>query len=225
MNSQIKLGKMVMFSTAVILLMCALSAWAWGQIPDSGRVPTHWNAHGDVDGYSPKGIGLYLMPVMIVGLVALLSILPKITPRREHLLKSLPVYKTMWIALLVFFAAIHGAAVFTALGRSVPMSAVILAGLGFLFIIIGNWLGKVRSNFIMGMRTPWTLASELSWNKTHRLSGKLFVGVGAVFVVLGFFFSTQSGSAVIMVGGLLLLVIVPTIYSWWVWKNDPNRQS
>ncbi len=115
--------------------------------------------------------------------------------------------------------------VLTALGVAVPTAGIINVGIGLLFIVIGNWLGKVRSNFIMGVRTPWTLSSELSWNKTHRLAGKLFVGVGLAQILVGVFFSTHPAAAKVMITGIILLVLVPVTYSWWVWKNDPDRQS
>jgi uncharacterized membrane protein len=49
---------------------------------------------------------------------------------------------------------------------------------------IGNVLGKLRSNFFVGIRTPWTLSSEHVWDQTHRWAGRLFVGAAAVLAVL-----------------------------------------
>lgn len=225
MNQKIKLGKSLLFSAAIILLMCALSAWAWSQIPDGTRIPTHWNARGKINGYSSKTIGLWLFPAMTAIVVALFAVLPVITPRREHLLKSLRVYQIIWGTMLVFMLALQIVAILAALGVPVPMAGIINVGIGLLFMVMGNLLGKVRSNFIMGVRTPWTLSSELSWNKTHRLAGKLFVGVGLSMMIMGLFFSTHPAAANVMIYGLIILVLVPVAYSWWVWKNDPNRQS
>lgn len=216
---------MLLFSVAVILLMCALSAWAWHQIPDDARIPTHWNAKGEANGYSTKNTGLFLMPGMMAGLSLLLALFPAITPRREHLLQSMRVYNLLWSAILLFFLMLHFAMVLIALGKPVPMAGVVQIGIGVLFVVSGNWMGKVRSNFIMGVRTPWTLSSELSWNKTHRLAGKLFVGVGLAMILAGIFFSTHPAAAKILIYGLIGLVLVPVAYSWWIWKNDSDRHG
>jgi len=225
MSQKINFGKMLLFSGVVVLLMLALSVWAWGQLPDNARIPTHWNARGEVNGYSTKSMGLMLMPLFMAGLSVLLAVLPQISPRRENLLQSLRVYKVCWTATLLLFFVLHAVAVFAALGVSIPMAGIINVGIGLFFMVMGNLLGKVRSNFIMGVRTPWTLSSELSWNKTHRLAGKLFVMVGLSMVIMGLFFSTRDAAAKVMLYGIILLVMVPVVYSWWVWKNDPNRQS
>ncbi len=225
MTPKIKLGKMILFSAVVLLIMVVFSGWVGTQLPDDTRIPTHWNARGEVDGYSSKAMGLFMTPGVMAGLCVLMALLPFITPRKENLWKSIKVYKICWVGVLLFMLVIHSVALLAALGVPVPMSIVVYVGIGALFIVIGNWLGKVRSNFIMGVRTPWTLSSELSWNKTHRLAGKLFVGVGLAMLVSGLFFSTHPAAAKVMITGVILLVLVPVTYSWWVWKNDPDRQS
>jgi len=225
MKNEMKRGKMIWFSVIIILMMFGFSAWVGTQLPDDSRIPTHWNARGEVDGYSSKTMGLFMTPGIMAGLCALMALLPFITPRKENLWKSIKVYKICWACTLLFMLAIHTVALLATLGASVSMPLVVNVGIGVLFIMIGNWLGKVRSNFIMGVRTPWTLSSELSWNKTHRLSGKLFVGIGLAMLIMGLFFSTHPATVAIMLVGVCLLVVVPFAYSWWVWKNDPNRKS
>ena len=82
-------------------------------------------------------------------------------------------------------AAIQLVAVAAALGSDIDMSLVALVGTGVVFVVIGNYLPKVRPNYMMGIRTPWTLTSDLSWDRTHRLGGRLFVLEGIVFILLG----------------------------------------
>lgn len=218
-------GKMLLFSAMVVLLMCSISIWAWPQIPDDTRIPTHWNANGKANGYSSKNTGLFMLPEMVAGLSILLTLFPAITPRREHLLRSMRAYKILWGAILLFFLSLHIVIVLAALGKPVPMPKVILSGMGILFMVIGNWMGKVRSNFIMGVRTPWTLSSELSWNKTHRLAGKLFVIAGLIIILTGLLTPNHPAADAIVTVCILAVAIVPVIYSWFVWKNDPKRQS
>jgi len=122
-------------------------------------------------------------------------------------------------------SAIQGAIVLTALGHHVPMNLLAFGGVGVLDLVIGNYLGKVRSNFIFGVRTPWTLASELSWNKTHRLAGRMLVASGAAIL----FAAVLNLPGPILVSILLVsvaaIVIIPTAYSYFVWRNDPHRAT
>ena len=94
---------------------------------------------------------------------------------------------------------------------------------GLMFIVIGNYLGKIRRNYMFGVRTPWTLASELSWNKTHRVTGKLFV-VSGLLIVLASFWSPIVAFYTMMVT-ILGAVLFALIYSYLVWKRDPTVQT
>ena len=89
-------------------------------------------------------------------------------------------------------------------------------------MIIGNVLGKVRSNFVFGVRTPWTLSSDLAWNKTHRLVGRLFVLLGLAMIVVGLVGGTTA-FFVLLLGGIGVVLFVAFAYSYRVWKSDPDR--
>ncbi|MCB0026848.1 MAG: SdpI family protein, partial [Anaerolineales bacterium] len=113
----------------------------------------------------------------MIGVVGLIAAIPFIEPRRSNLAMSRTAYVALWAVLLFYFLVLHVILVINALheagvvafnldvGRLVPISV------GVLFVVIGNYLGKIRSNYMMGIRTPWTLASDLAWDKTHRLGG------------------------------------------------------
>jgi uncharacterized membrane protein len=53
-----------------------------------------------------------------------------------------------------------------------------------MFILIGNYSGKFAAIFA-GSENAWTLSSELSWHKTHRLAGRLFILLGAIIGLSG----------------------------------------
>ncbi|MEX2015337.1 MAG: SdpI family protein, partial [Candidatus Hydrogenedentales bacterium] len=157
-------------------------------------------------------------------ILILFAILPRIEPRRQHLQQSRRPYVMIGIGVLVFFLAVHAWLVASALGLRGNTSVFILAMVGALFVLIGFVLGRVKSNFVMGIRTPWTLSSELSWEKTHRLGGILFVSLG-VLMLLG---SLVVGSEILvpwLVGASLCMVAVLLVYSYIVWRNDPNKQQ
>jgi uncharacterized membrane protein len=114
--------------------------------------------------------------------------------------------------------------VLTAVGRPVDVTRIVPVGLGILFLVTGNYFGRLRSNFVAGIRTPWTLSSELSWNRTHRAAGRLFVGLGLLLALLGL---TGSWTAtwIVALGGTFTGVGFLFVYSYLVWKRDPDKQA
>ncbi len=120
------------------------------------------------------------------------------------------------------FGVLHVATLASASGLQVNMNKVAQPALGIAFVVIGNYLGKMRSNFTCGIRTPWTLSSELSWNKTHRLGGRLFFVFGLVMLVLPFTPIPMHAGWGIFVCGALLSAIIPAVYSYFIWKQDKN---
>jgi uncharacterized membrane protein len=202
--------------------MLAVSAWAWPQIPADAQVPVHWGVDGEPDGYGPKWLGLLAMPAVALGIVGLLAAIPRIEPRRQNLERSATAYVAIGIAIVTFLAVLHVVAVLATLGSDVDITAIALFGAGALFVVMGNFLGKTRSNWFFGIRTPWTLSSERSWTLTHRLGGWLFVGIGVLVLVSTVLFGA-SVAIWVMLGALLVGVAGLLAYSYLVWRDDPAR--
>jgi uncharacterized membrane protein len=207
-------------SIAVVLAMIAVAALVASTIVGEMPLPTHWNIHGDPDQFSDKWTAL-LIPVLVAGGTSLLFyILPAIESRREGLRRSQGLYQAAWIAMLIFSILLQLSVVSVAFGWSIHGTSFVLAGIGLLFAMIGNQLGKSRSMYLIGIRTPWTLASEEVWIKTHRLGGKLFVGGGLLLFVAAFL-PLPSG----VIGSLLglvigTLVVIPIAYSFVLWRRE-----
>ena len=115
---------------------------------------------GQVDGYAPKTIGLLMLPLIAAGVAALLAVIPRVEPRRANLERSGKAYGAIWVGVMTLFGLVHLLTVAVALGATVDMPRLILIGVGALFVVIGNYLPKVRPNYLMGIRTPWTLTSD-----------------------------------------------------------------
>jgi uncharacterized membrane protein len=213
------IGSVVILAAAAIL-----SLWAWGKIGPDARIPIHWNAKGEADGFAGR-IGIWYTVIGIAVLTLLLAVVPLLEPRKGHLLQSSRAYQALWLGTTAFMAMLHAIVVFSALGHEVSINRWICIGLGVFFAVIGNYLGKTRSNFIFGIRTPWTLSSELSWQRTHRLGGRLFLLFGLAVLALGIFNISGQLLFYSLVAGVLVVVPVPLIYSYVVWKNDPERNS
>jgi uncharacterized membrane protein len=206
----------------ITALMAAASLYVQSKLPPGARVPIHWNAAGKIDGYAGAGVGLWLMPGIAVGTLLLVIGVTYLEPRREHMQQSMRAYMIICMSVLLLLLATHLAALWAALGHPFNMTKVMGMGVGLMLVVIGNYLGKLRSNFFAGVRSPWTLSSELSWNKTHRLAGKLFVALGLASALV----SLQSSMVPMIV---LYTIAVPfmlvflMVYSYQVWKTDPDR--
>lgn len=206
-------------SEIVLLLLIILSfipgLLLYPELP--GQVPSHWNINGEIDGYSSRLTSVFLFPAMNLVFFFLFLFLPKIDPSRKNYAKFSTSYAVMRWAVHLFFSLIYLFILFNALriakGQSSwDVSIIIPGGVSLLFIVIGNYLTGVRHNYFVGFRTPWTLANEQVWQKTHRLGGKLFVLSGVVGLAGIFFQSTRRFA--FLIGPLLLTVVVTTVYSY-----------
>ncbi len=199
------------------------SAWAWVQLPSDVRIAIHWNTSGTADGYAGKLQALSMMPACLLGISVLFFVLPFIEPRKQNLLNSSKAYNSIWILVSIIMTLSHTAVVANALGIPVKINSFIQVSLGLMLVVTGNYMSKVRSNFFWGIRTPWTLSSELSWNKTHRLGGRLFMLLGIAVTLTALFNAAFLGK--LMTGGIVALMVIVVGYSYHVWKNDPNKQA
>lgn len=193
-------------AVALIALVLVGSAAVYPRLPD--RIPVHWDIHGKVDGYGAKTWGVFVMPVIMAGLLALFAALPWLSPPTFKLEASGPIYGFIVMVVLGMMTLIHAAMMFAAMGQRVDVVRVITVGVCLGFALMGNVMGKVRRNFFVGVRVPWTLASERVWNETHRVAAWLFFGCGLL------------GAAVALVGhplaALALLapaLLIPVLFS------------
>lgn len=219
-----KLRPLVIVGSAAVIGMLILSAWAWPQIPDGAQVPIHWGIDGTPDGYGPKWVGLLGIPILTALVVALLLVIPRFEPRRANLERSATAYVAVGIAITLFVTALHVAAVLAALGEDVNLGMVASIGIGLAFVVMGNYLGKTRSNWFFGIRTPWTLSSDRSWTRTHRLGGIAFMAVGLLVIVTALV-AGPSVAIWVLLGGMAASIVGLLPYSYLVWRSDPDRQS
>ncbi|MDD5606183.1 MAG: SdpI family protein [Patescibacteria group bacterium] len=207
------------FALLMIIIIIGIAVWAYPQL--DGPVPSHWNAAGQVDGYStPLGHALG-MPAMFIGIYLLLLALPFIEPRRQHFLQSWGFYAVIKNFLLGFFALIYAVSTWGGLvGEQIPMGTIVPLAVGLLFIILGNYMTQIKSNFFMGIRTPWTLSSEDNWKKTHRLGAYTFVIGGLLFFATPFL-SVPLNFYIPMIG-IIIAGLLPVLMSF-VWFLKDKR--
>lgn len=203
---------------AITLIALTLLSWiiAWSYLPED--VPMHWNAAGEVDGYMSKAGGLIFDVAMMTFIAVILTLSPKIDPKRENYEKFAKSYEIMKNVSLLFFFIINIMTLFSSLGYDVPMGEVIAVMIGILFIIIGNYMQRSKQTFFFGLRTPWTLSSEEVWRKTHRLGGRLFMLGGLLIIGTGFLPGAWKIGG--LVGTVIMITVVPLIYSYIIYKKE-----
>jgi uncharacterized membrane protein len=203
----------------VMAAMFVVAAWAWQWLPD--QIPVHWGLNDQVDRYGGKFEGLLGIPLSAVGVYVLMLVLPLFDPGRLNYRNFAKAYNIIRTVIVCFLAATYAVIVLKAFGYAFSVTTVVCMMIGVLFIVLGNFLGKIRPNWFIGIRTPWTLSSKLSWDKTHRLGSWLFMLMGAMFFPMAVFQTTWALIALIVVDVICLAWMF--VYSYIIYRNDPNR--
>ena len=190
-------------------------------VGDSGPVPVHWNINGQVDQYGSKWEGLLLMPILAAGVYVLMLILPRLDPGRANYDRFEGTYRTIRFAILAFLTLSHAAIIATALGCTFDVTRMTFLAIGVLLLVLGNVMGKIRPNWFCGIRTPWTLSSKLSWTRTHRAGGRLFVLLGLLTIATTFL--PPPWNVALFLGPLVMATLWLVIYSYLIWRRDPDR--
>ncbi len=212
----------LVFIAAAIIVAAVL----YPSLPE--QIPTHWNAQGEVDGYMKKPGGVIVMPAMALFTYIIMKLIPMISPKGFRTDKFSDVMGVLQVTLVGFMSIVAILVLLEARGLNVRINEMIIGGTGLLFVIIGNYLGKVRKNFFIGIRTPWTLASDEVWNRTHRIGGKLFILSGVIIWIGALFGVPLTWTVVVAVG----LVLIPVVYSYFLYRriegfdsNDSDDES
>ncbi len=204
----------------IIGAMFLTAAIRWGNVPD--QIPIHWNAAGEVDGYGGRFSGLLLMPLIALGLYLLLRYIPRIDPARANYENFANTYLTIRVVFLVYMAFIYFVLnLAIANEENVAVDKFIFGAVAVLFLILGGAMGKFRPNWFVGIRTPWTLTSKKSWVKTHRAGGWVFIAAG--LTMLGAALIDGELAIYVMMGVLLGGVVGLVVYSYFVWRDDPDK--
>lgn len=208
--------KRIYFLAGIVLTIAALvtSIVAYPCLPS--KIPTHWNIHGQVDGYGDKSWAAFLAPGIMVVTMVVFWLLPWLSPKHFEVVDtSRLTYLYIMVVLLVFFGYVHGSMLVAALAKPIDVGRAMVGGLFLLIALLGNVLGKVPRNFYIGVRTPWTIASERVWYATHRLAARVFVGAG----LLGFLAVIVLGWLVVSFFLLMVALLIPIHFSLVYYKR------
>lgn len=187
-------------------------------MPDT--VPVHWNQNWEVDGYGSR----YMYFILIFIPVAVyygMTLTKKIDPKKSNIEKRKKTYRLLQCGLTIFFLVLVAFFEYMIFNPGQDGQQFILLLMAILLIGMGNYLPKVPQNYFFGVKTPWTLASEYVWNRTHKISGYAFVILGLI-IMLCAFIQFQYGYMVLMVGVILITVII-YVYSYYLFKQNSKN--
>jgi uncharacterized membrane protein len=186
-------------------------------MPD--RVPTHWNIRGEVDGWGTKYINLFLMPSVALVFYFLMSFLPAIDPLRKNYEKFAKPYLYFKVFLTFFFIYLEIFFIYSSIKFTPPQGSLMFAlPFSLLLCFIGWLLPQLKRNFFIGIKTPWTLVSDLNWKKTHDFGGKAFLLAGVMSLVAAFFGSVAS--FVVLIASIIVVTIATLAYSYLEYRKE-----
>ena len=210
--------------TTIIVLVLILAATVagatlWNRLPD--QMASHWNVNDQVDGYMSKFWGVFLMPVITLGMFLLFILIPNIDPLKANIAKFRDTFNLFITFIIGFMVYVHALTLLWNLGyTNLGIGKAMLPAMGLLFIVIGSLLRKAKRNWFIGIRTPWTLSSDRVWDETHRIGAMLFT-ISGVLALLGSFFGGMTAFVMIMVP-ILGSTIFLLIYSYILYQKETN---
>lgn len=206
----------VLFLIVPPFILCAI---AYGMLPE--EVPVHWNHNMEVDRYGSRMeamIGLLLIAGSSVLINGIIWLMPKLDPKGTYQQFAMTI-KRIQIITSAFLLGIFLIVFASMLGIILPSGKIIMMSVIMLFLLLGNYFGKLRPNYFMGIRTPWTLESEDNWLKTHRLGGVVWVA-GSVLMLILAIFLPELWLLYLMLPYILVLVLVPIAYSYRLYRES-----
>ncbi|MBN2368614.1 SdpI family protein [Candidatus Woesearchaeota archaeon] len=212
------MNKSYAFMIALIVLSASLGAFLYKQMPE--KMASHWNAKGEVDGYMPKFWGLLLLPIILTGCFLLFVFIPTIDPLKKNIAKFRRFYDGFILAFVLFMFYIYALTIAYNF-IEFNMTYMILPALGILFYYIGIMLKHTKRNWFIGIRTPWTLSSDVVWDKTQVISGKLF-RIAGIIAFIGIFFGEASIWFVLV--PIIFVSLYSIVYSYYIFQKEKRKK-
>ncbi|MBU2509640.1 DUF1648 domain-containing protein [Patescibacteria group bacterium] len=196
--------KINLISLAIVVASFAVAAYFYPQLPD--QIASHWHARGEVDGYMGKFWGLFLLPIVSAVMLLIFFVIPKIDPLKKNIEAFRKYYDGFVLLMVLFLTYIFALTLSWNFGARFDMTQMLVPAIGVMFYFIGVVLKHVKRNWFMGIRTPWTLSSDVVWKKTHDLGARLFK-ISGLIALLGILFPDYA------IWLLLVLVMFSSIYT------------
>lgn len=211
---------MIRASWVVFATLLVASLYTISKLPENLELPIHWGLDGKADWFVSAEIALIILPVIILVIILLFTYIKHIEPRHENLKKSESARRWIMFGTVMLIALFGASNIALGLGYDIEMTRLILSAVMILLILIGNFLPKLRSNYFIGIRVPWTLSNEENWRKTHHFAGRVFMICGVIGLLASLLISNQEIIGFVLIGLIIPMVIVPVFYSWNIWRKS-----
>ena len=202
----------IVLTTLICLLPMLAGIALYRRLPQ--QVPTHFDFNGTANGWSSKSFAVFGLPLMMAGFNLFLQFALRTDPKRQNMntvLRNISVWIIPVLSVLVYALVMRAG-----LGYATPVETIVPVLIGILFVIIGNYLPKTKQSYTMGIKLPWTLASEENWNRTHRLAGFLWVIGGILLILLTLLKLWNTWTFLLVV---IPMSVVPMIYSYLLYRK------
>ncbi|MCX6802001.1 MAG: SdpI family protein [Candidatus Diapherotrites archaeon] len=209
---------------AVIIIAAigfALGAYFYPGLPD--RIPTHWNIHSEIDAYMDKSIAIYIMPMLLLVMGLFFIVLPVLDPLRKNYAAFMPYFEGFIVLFSVFLLYMHVLTIMAGLGFEIKMNFMLLPAMAILFLYLALLMRKSKRNWFIGIRTPWTMSSDLVWEKTHKFGSICFAVMAIIIFLLAFLESALAFAGLII--AVIALGLAPAVYSYFAWKEEQKPRG
>ncbi len=212
---KLKTERNTLILTGIVILLPVLAGvLLWNRLPE--RVPTHFNFSGEADGWSSRAFAVFGMPLILLAVHLLAAVVTAYDPKEQGV--SEKIYRMILWIIPVLCVFVFSSLYLNALGYPHNMTGMAKIFTGLLFIIIGNYMPKVRQNMTVGIKIPWTLSDAENWNRTHRLAGRLYIIAGFLVIVTAFL--SEGPAMWILITSILICTLCPIIYSFLIYRNS-----
>lgn len=215
-----RMRKSEILIVGIIAISFTIGFYFYPKMPD--RMASHWNMRGEVDGSLSKFWGLFLMPLISLGMFALFVIIPAIDPLRENIEKFRKYFDVFIVLVILFLLYLYLLTIFWNQGARFEMITSLIPAMSVLLYYAGVLIMHTQRNWSIGIRTPWTLSSEHVWEKTHAIGGKLFKIAGIV-ALLGLLFPSLGIYFIIIPA--LIATLYTFIYSYWAYRQELHESQ
>jgi Predicted integral membrane protein len=205
------------YPVVLVIVSAAASLAVFDRLPE--QIAVHWDLAGNPNGWMPRAVGAFATPALLLFAWAMLRVAPTIDPRRENYDRFGAAYDIVVAALLIPVFLLHFVLLAIALGYPVPMARLAPALLGAMFVVIGNVMPRARSNFMFGIRTPWTLSNDRVWARTHHLAGYTMTVAGLVMLVAAAL-APAGALQVIIISAIAAALLAPAVYSYLTFRRE-----
>jgi len=207
-----KKDKLLWSTTIICFLPLILSFVLYDKLPE--LVAIHFNYEGVADNYVPKAVGAFGLPVLMAAINIFIHFKLNNDPKKMNSPSALK-YLGKWSVPIISVILIP-VTLFIAIGYKIPIQIIALGVVGVIIVASGNYLPKCKQNYTVGIKLPWTLNSEVNWNKTHHIAGYLWI-LGGILMIIGSWIQIQGISLILSVG--LVIIIIPCSYSYYLYKK------